>query len=710
MWNKSRIFLLCLLCAWVCLAQTNPPAYMVQTMAGSAPAGDGGPATNAVLRFPNAVAFDASGNLYIADRGNSSIRTVNAAGIIGTFAGIGISGFSGDGGPANQAQLGGTLSGLAFDSAGNLYISDSSNHCVRKVTSDGNINTVIAAGNLPGTPSAPFWPNGLAFDGKGNLYIADGHNSQVYTMTPDGTVTVFAGTGTSGDSGDGGPAASAALTTPFGIFADSSGAVYVADIGASRVRKIWRDRTIHAFAGTGTAGMSGDGGPAVQAQLGQPMHLAGDAAGNLYITDYSPANRNIRMVAQDGTISTFAGAPNPNGLMEGDGGPVGLAMIQQAGGIAISPAGNIYFSDSDSVVRMVSNRTVSTAVGYRHFVGNLDSTTICSGRRDNRNCQQYPGNSAMLALFSNPAGIATDNLGNFFVADTNNFRIRKINATGMISTIAGTGQCGSTNDGGTATSAAMTRPLSLAVDAAQNIYVGYNGSVRQITLGGLITTIAGGGSTLGDGGPATSANLTDVNGIAVDSAGNIYLADTEHNLIRKVTPNGLITTLAGTGVAGNDGDGGLAIAAQLNGPTNLALDSAGNLYVADTGNSRVRMIKPDGAIAAFAGTGTAGASGDGGPAISAQLGLPVGIAVDAAGAVYIGDAAGLVRVVTRHGVIHTIAGIGSDLSNAGFSGDGATALNAAFNSPGSLVLDTTGNLYVLDRQNERVRMLTPMSH
>ena len=217
------------------------------------------------------------------------------------------------------------------------------------------------------------------------------------------------------------------------------------------------------------------------------------------------------------------------------------------------------------------------------------------------------------------------------MADTGNFRIRKIDTTGAISTVAGTGQCGWTNDGGMAASAAMTRPLSIAIDSQQSIYVGYNGKVRQITLGGTITTIAGGGSTLGDGGPAISANLTDLNGIAVDPTGVIYLADTSHNLIRKVTPDGIITTIAGTGVAGSSGDGGPAIAAQLNAPSNLAQDSAGNLYFADTQNSRVRVIKRDGTIAAFAGTGAGGA-----------LVNPVGVAVDNAGNVFISDAAGVV--------------------------------------------------------------------
>jgi len=311
----------------------------------------------------------------------------------------------------------------------------------------------------------------------------------------------------------------------------------------------------------------------------------------------------------------------------------------------------------------------------------------------------------MLALFSNPTAIATDNLGDVFVADSNNFRIRKIDANGAISTVGGTGQCGWTNDGGTATSAAMQHPLSLAIDSAQNIYVGYNGSIRQISLGGIITTIAGGGSALGDGGPAILANLTDVNGLVVDAAGNLYLSDSDRNLIRKISPNGIITTIAGTGVAGNDGDGGPAIAAQLDGPANLALDGAGNLYFADTKNHRVRMIQPDGTIVAFAGNGTAGSAGDGGAALVAQLSNPVGVAVDKNGTVYISDAAGQVRAVTSNGVIQSIAGLGIDPAYAGFSGDGGSALSAEFNNPGSLMVDATGKVYVVDRQNERIRLI-----
>jgi sugar lactone lactonase YvrE len=205
--------------------------------------------------------------------------------------------------------------------------------------------------------------------------------------------------------------------------------------------------------------------------------------------------------------------------------------------------------------------------------------------------------------------------------------------------------------------------------------------------------------------------LESINGIAVDAAGAIYIADTDHHVIRKITPDGVINTIAGTGTAGDSGDGGPAIAAQLNGPTNLALDSAGNLYIADTNNSRVRKVRTDGTTVMFAGNGKVGESGDGSPAIAAQMANPTGIAVDNAGVVYISDAAsGLVRTVTADGVIHTIAGAGADPSNAGFAGDGGAALSAQFNGVGSLAVDSTGKVYLLDQGNERVRVLSPMAH
>ncbi len=623
MWNRLSTVLLCLLFAWGCLAQTTTPTYTVQTFAGSAPMGDGGAAVSAVLRFPNAVAFDSVGNLYIADQGNSSIRIVSTGGIISTVTGTGVSGFSGDGGPANQAQLGGTISGLVIDNAGNIFISDSANHRVREVAkADGNIYTVVSSSNLPAM-SASFWPNGLALDNKGNLYVADDHNSQVYVMTASGSVSVFAGIGKAGDSGDEGPAAAAALVEPFGVFADVAGVVYIADISASRVRKVTPDGMIHAFAGTGQAGMGGDGGPAAQALLAQPMHVVGDHAGNLYVADHCPGNRNIRMITPNGMISTIAGGPNPNGVIGGDGGPASIALIQAANGVAVSPSGDLYFSDSDSAVRVVSQGMINTFAGYRHFAGE--------------------DNPAPQALMNMPSGVAVDPLGNVYVADTNNFRVRQIGMYGTMQqqpgrrrrdqpiqipnaiwTIAGTGQCGQTGDGGVAISASMTRPLALAIDTAQNLYLGFNGRVRLITAGGIISTIAGGGTSMMDGVPARYTSLGKINGIAVDASGVIYLADTDNNMIRKITTDGLIHTIAGTGAAGNSGDGLQAIAAQLNGPTNLALDSIGNVYFSDTGNSRVRMIRTDGTMVTFAGTGQVGETGDGGLATAARLASPDG--------------------------------------------------------------------------------------
>ena len=669
----NRIFaaVLCLLCVGACLAQTNPPAYTVQTLAGSASTGDGGAADTAILRFPSALAFDANNNLYIADQGNSSIRLVTPSGVISTIVGTGISGFSGDGGPANLAQLSGVINGLAVDTAGNLYISDSGNRRIRVVTkADGNINTVVCGSNLSGLATGQFAPNALALDAKGNLYIADGNNSDVYIMAPNGGLALFAGSGKAGDGGDEGLATAATLNTPFGLFADATGTVYITDMAAGRVRKVTPDGTIHA----------------VGSSIAQPMHVAADKNGNLYITDHSLTNPNIQLIDVTGNQTTFIGGPNPNGLMSGDGGPAALAMIQQATGIAISPAGDLYFSDSNSSVRAVSGGMISTIVGHRHFLGDT-----------------LPAAQSLLA---NPGSLALDIVGNVYIADTNNFRLREVDTTGTMWTVAGTGQCGSTDDGGLAAFASMTKPLVVATDSAQNIYLGFNGALRRISAGGIITTIAGRGTLLDDGIPATNARLGKVQGIVVDASGVIYFSDTDHNLIRKITPDGIITTVAGTGEVGDSGDGLPAFKAVLNGPTNLALDSAGNLYFADTGNNRVRKIKADGTMATFAGNGQMGESGDAAAAVAAMLSTPVGLAVDKSGTVYIGDVgSGMIRAVTPDGLIHTIAGS----SNRGFAGDGAAALTAQFNGPASLAIDAAGHVYVLDQNNERVRMLTPMA-
>ncbi len=291
--------------------------------------------------------------------------------------------------------------------------------------------------------------------------------------------------------------------------------------------------------------------------------------------------------------------------------------------------------------------------------------------------------------------------GTLYIADTTNNRIRKVSG-GIISTVAGTGTAGYSGDGGQATSAQLNNPIGVAVDGEGNLYIAdlVNARVRKVS-GGVITTVAGTGTAgySGDGGQATSAQLNTPYGVAVDGQGNVYISDLNNQRIRKVS-GGIITTVAGTGTAGFSGDGGQATSAQLNNPVGVAVDAQGNLYIADIVNQRIRKVS-GGVITTVAGTGTAGYSGDDGQATSAQLNYPIGVAVDAAGSLYVADQANYrVRKVSG-GIIRTVVGTGTQ----GFSGDGGQAASAQLADPFGLVVDRQGSVYVSDPVNQRVRKI-----
>ncbi|MER5297741.1 RICIN domain-containing protein [Streptomyces pharetrae] len=273
-----------------------------------------------------------------------------------------------------------------------------------------------------------------------------------------------------------------------------------------------------------------------------------------------------------------------------------------------------------------------------------------------------------------------------------------------ITTVAGTGDAGAQGDDGPAVAARLDRPYGLAMDSTGTLYFSdhNNHQVRKVTTDGRIRTVAGTGTAGfgGDQGPALSAQLDGPREVAVDRAGNLYIADSENHRIRKVTADGQIGTVAGTGTAGFSGDDGPAVAAELNCPYGIAVDSTGNLYIADTDNHRIRQITPDGKIRTVAGTGTPGFSGDGGAATAAQLNTPYGVAVDGAGSLYITDAENhRVRRVAGDGTISTVAGTGTD----GFSGDGGPATSAQLNYPFGLAVDCVGALYIADYVNNRIR-------
>ena len=328
---------------------------------------------------------------------------------------------------------------------------------------------------------------------------------------------------------------------------------------------------ITTMAGIGTNGFSGDGGPATAAQLSAPRGVAIDSEGNVYIADQE--NNRIRKITAGGVITTVAG----NGLagFGGDGFPATVAMLASPSGVAVDPAGNLYIADSDNNrVRKVSVAGVITTVAGNGIPG-------FSG----------DGSTATKAQLNYPTGVAVTSSGGIYIADSLNNRIRKVTA-GLIGTVAGSGIPGFSGDGGVSTQAQLNRPSGVAVDAAGNVYIGDYGNdrIRKVSVLGVISTTAGNGTQgfSGDGGPAAAAQLDSPSGVAVDAADNLYISDSGNNRIRKVSA-GMISTAAGNGGDGPCGDGLPATAAQLN-PSGVAVDSPGNLVIADYGNNRIRMV------------------------------------------------------------------------------------------------------------------------
>jgi hypothetical protein len=535
-------------------------------------------------------------------------------------------------------------------------------------------------GSVDGTGAAArfTFPTGVAVDGAGNVYVADQHNDTIRKITPAGVVTTLAGTaGQFGSADDTG--AAAGFFAPSSVAVDGAGNVYVTDQGNCTIRKITPAGVVTTLAGT--PGMRGSAdGTGADARFNFPTGVAVDGAGNVYVADQESST--LRKITPAGVVTTLAGSAGVTGSADGTGAD---ARFDFPTGVAVDGTGNVYVADqnNDTIRKVTPQGVVTTLAGIAGAGGSADGT-------------------GSAARFFVPTGVAVDSAGNVYVVDQGNVTLRKITPAGVVTTLAGTrGRPGSTD--GTGTAARFDFPTSVAVDSTGTVYVSDtdNASIRKVTAAGVVTTLAGpAGASGSKDGTGTAARLFSPAGVAVDGAGTMYVADTDNSTIRTITPAGVVTTLAGTSNAGGSVDG-TGAGARFGFPAGVAVDTAGTIYVADTGNSTIRKATPAGVVTTLAGSARMPGSADGTGA-AARFSEPADVAVDSAGNVYVADQGNAtIRKITPAGVVTTLAG------SAGVTGgaDG-TGAAARFESPNAIAVDSTGNVYVADQGNAAIRKVT----
>ena len=744
------------------LRQVNPNGF-INTVAGNGAktfAGDGGAATSASLNSPTGVALDAFGNLYIADKSNQRIREVGANGRITTVAGYGNAGYSGDGGPATNASLNNPV-GVVVDASGNLYIADQFNNRIRRVGTNGIITSVAGNGTKTfagdggaATNASLAYPTGVALDPLGNLYIADSNNQRIRQVATNGLITTVAGNGLAACAGDGGAATNASLNDPYGVALDAFGNLYVADNNNQRIREVAANGLIITVAGGG-GNYPGDGGAPTNASMNNPCGVAVDPSGNLCIANESFGRiQKVWLYAGYSTLTlgqvTAANAGDYSVVISNSYGSITSAVTtltvllppaittQPAGQFAavgsspafsvavtgVPPFGYSWYFNGTNLVQSGTNNTLTlsdistnNAGNYTVVITNLNgsvtsraaaltvgfppSVTAQPASQTNLagtkvNFTVTPGGTGPFAYLwqfndtslpnnlittvpgttgsDEPECVTFDAAGNLYIADTESGSIVKVATNGLVTTVANAG----------------AQPTGVAVDAAGNLYIAcwYAPALLKVGTNGSSANLIKG--------------INAITGVALDAAGDLYVADEGANLILMMNPDGLFTTVAGPGPAGIDfysGDGGAATNANLNFPFDVALDAAGNLYISDQENNRIRKVDTNGIITTVAGNGTNAFAGDGGPATNASLFYPRGVALDSIGNLYFADwLNNRIRKVDTNGIISTVAGNGQAVD----TGDGGAATNATLNGPQGVAVNAC-NLYIADAGNNRIR-------
>lgn len=639
---------------------------------------EGQPATLTGLKEPSGVALFGT-DVYIADTGHDVVWKVAANGVLTRVAGSGITTGSIDGDnpgkPGNdptddlndgQLAASATLNTpvrLAIDAAGNVFIADLGNGRVRKVDAATHRISSVAMGLTR--------PSGLAIGAGNTLYVSDAGANRVFKLAGAALVP-FAGTGTAGSTGDDVPAVAAQLNGPTDVAVDAGGVVFIADTQNNVIRKVTTDGHIHHVVGDGNLGFR-EGG-AIFARFNHPGVALG-IGGALIIGDAD--NNRVRKydVAADAT-STIVG----DGNSPGDGGPATAAILNRPAGLAIGASGT-YVSEHDSHrVRLIDAAgTITTVVN-----------------RDGVNASAVDGTPAVTSPLRQPTGVAVDGSGAFYVADAQDHRVFRIDASGTLhdfagKVVAGVGVAGKGGENVPANGAALDTPLRIAIGSDGSVYITdfNNNRIRRVTTDGNISTAVGSGVAGSADGPATTAQLTQPSGLAFDGTGNMYIADFGNNLVRKVDSAGNVTRIAGVpGAPGAAGDGGPAASAMLNGPTDVVIDKSGGLLVVDQLNNKVRRIAPGGG-GSIDGTGTITTIlGDGRPALAvgpgpqASMLIPTDVEIDGAGRIIVADRGNqVVRVATP----------GNDCGGgAGGGGSGPCHTNADCNDNDACTIDTCG--------------------
>ena len=659
----------------------NARLYAFSHFAG--PLGGSGNAdgTGSAARFsnPNGLAVDTAGNVYVSDSGSAGVRRITPAGVVTTLPPTADSYWS----PA----------GVAVDTGGNVYVSDYNNRTISRIAPDGVI-TVLARGPIFGF----LCPQGLALDGAGNLYIADPYESSIVTMTTAGAgAHAYAGLTLQPGSADG--TYDAQFRNPVAVAADSLGNVYVADRGNNMIRKIAPSGVVTTLAGT--AGVTGcaDGAGAA-AQFNSPSGVAVDLAGIVYVAD--AGNGTIRKIMPNGAVTTLAGTAGAFGSVDGLG---AAARFHGPTALAVDGVGNVFVGDGDSI---------GTPGNYGGAIRKITPagrvTTIAGLAGDHGSVDGY----ATTARFDDPQSVAADTAGNVYLADTANSTIRKITAAGVVTTFAGVaGQTGSVDGIGTA--ARFNQPTGVAVDLAGNVYVADhdNDTIRKITQAGVVTTLAGTAGCFGTAdGTGTAAAFHHPVGLAVDSGGNLYVSDGDYlpggdpmegwGTVRKVTAGGVVTTLAGNPIVHDYYDHSTYEGGWFAFPKGLAVDESRTVYVADQ-EAGILKVAPDGAVSKVIAVDEAGKT--------VWLAGSTGVVLDHGGNLYVTNKyfSDLIKI-TPAGLATTVAG--NPISIGGTATWGRTVVHGGadgvgavvqFNSPTGLAMDSQGSLYVADTGSNTIR-------